>query len=123
MSTLLLFNINDEAKRTAIRLLSIRLGYTVRDVLPEHQNMKISELLSGAKPLGQTLIPFMDEMMVMSGFSSQNMHVLLDGMRNNGCPIRLKCIVTETNKSWTAARLHKELAAEDQAMRKRTSKK
>ena len=123
MATLLLFNINDEAKRTAIRLLSIRLGYTVRDVLPEHQNMKISELLSGAKPLGQTLIPFMDEMMVMSGFSSQNMHVLLDGMRNNGCPVRLKCIVTETNKTWTATRLHKELAAEDQAMRRRTTKK
>lgn len=49
MATLLLFNINDEAKRTAIRLLSLRLGYTVRDVLPEQQNMKISELLSGGK--------------------------------------------------------------------------
>ena len=123
MATLLLFNINDEAKRTAIRLLSIRLGYTVRDVLPEQQNTKISELLFGAKPVGQTLIPFTDEMMVMSGFSSQDMHTLLDAMRNNGCPVRLKCIVTETNKTWTATRLHKELAAEDQAMRRRTSKK
>lgn len=123
MATLLLFNINDEAKRTAIRLLSLQLGYTVRDVLPEQQNTKISDRLFGAKPVGQNLIPFMDEMMVMSGFSSQDMHALLDGMRNNGCPVRLKCIVTETNKSWTATRLHKELAAEDQVMRKRTSKK
>ena len=123
MATLLLFNINDEAKRTAIRLLALRIGYSVQDVLPEQQNMKISELLSGAKPDGPNLIPFTDEMMVMSGFSSQDMHTLLDGMRNNGCPVRLKCIVTETNKSWTAARLYKELAAEDQAMRKRTSKK
>ena len=123
MATLLLFNIHDEEKRTAIRLLSLRLGYSVQDVLPEQQNMKISELLSGAKLVRQNLIPFTDEMMVMSGFSSQDMHTLLDGMRNKGCPVRLKCIVTETNKSWTAARLHKELAAEDQAMRKRTSKK
>ena len=123
MATLLLFNINDEAKRTAIRLLALRIGYSVQDVLPEQQNMKISELLSGAKPDGPNLIPFTDEMMVMSGFSSQDMHTLLDGMRNNGCPVRLKCIVTETNKSWTAVRLYKELAAEDQAMRKRTSKK
>ena len=123
MATLLLFNINDEAKRTAIRLLALRIGYSVQDVLPEQQNMKISELLSGAKTDGPNLIPFTDEMMVMSGFSSQDMHTLLDGMRNNGCPVRLKCIVTETNKSWTAARLYKELAAEDQAMRKRTSKK
>ena len=123
MATLLLFNINDEAKRTTIRLLALRIGYSVQDVLPEQQNMKISELLSGAKPDGPNLIPFTDEMMVMSGFSSQDMHTLLDGMRNNGCPVRLKCIVTGTNKSWTAARLHKELAAEDRAMRKRTSKK
>ena len=123
VATLLLFNIHDEEKRTAIRLLSLRLGYSVLDVLPEQQSMKISELLSGAKPVGQNLIPFTDEMMVMSGFSSQDMHALLDGMRNNGCPVRLKCIVTETNKSWTAVRLYKELAAEDQAMRKRTSKK
>lgn len=123
MAVLLLFNIHDEEKRTAIRLLSLRLGYSVLDVLPEQQSMKISELLSGAKPVGQNLIPFTDEMMVMSGFSSQDMHVFLDGMRNNGCPVRLKCIVTETNKSWTATRLHKELIAEDQAMRKRTSKR
>jgi len=123
VATLLLFNIHDEEKRTAIRLLSLRLGYSVQDVLPEQQNTKISELLSGAKPAGQNPISFTDEMMVMSGFSSQDMHTLLDGMRNNGCPVRLKCIVTETNKSWTAVRLYKELAAEDQAMRKRTSKK
>jgi len=123
VAVLLLFNIHDEEKRTAIRLLSLRLGYSVLDVLREQQSMKISELLSGAKPVGQNLIPFTDEMMVMSGFSSQDMHALLDGMRNNGCPVRLKCIVTETNKSWTAVRLYKELAAEDQAMRKRTSKK
>jgi hypothetical protein len=123
VAVLLLFNIHDEEKRTAIRLLSLRLGYSVLDVLPEQQSMKISELLSGAKPVGQNLIPFTDEMMVMSGFSSQDMHALLDGMRNNGCPVRLKCIVTETNKSWTATRLHKELIAEDQAMRKRTSKR
>lgn len=123
VATLLLFNIHDEEKRTAIRLLSLRLGYSVQDVLPEQQNTKISELLSGAKPAGQNPISFTDEMMVMSGFSSQDMHTLLDGMRNNGCPVRLKCIVTETNKYWTAVRLYKELAAEDQAMRKRTSKK
>ena len=123
MAELLLFNIHDEEKRTAIRLLSLRIGRSVHDVLPEQQNMKISELLSGAKPVGQNLIPFTDEMMVLSGFSSQDMHTLLDGMRNNGCPVRLKCIVTKTNKSWTATRLHKELAAEDQAIQKRISKK
>ena len=111
-------------KRSGLRSGSCHYGSVIRfRMFSEQQNTKISELLSGAKPAGQNPISFTDEMMVMSGFSSQDMHTLLDGMRNNGCPVRLKCIVTETNKSWTATRLHKELIAEDQAMRKRTSKR
>ena len=123
MATLLLFNIYDEEKRTAIRILSLRLGFKTLDVLPEHQNLKISELLSAQKPVGCTLTPFMEEMMVMSGFSSKDMHALLDAMRNNGCPVRLKCVVTDTNKSWTASRLHKELSAETLAMGRHIAKK
>ena len=123
MAALLLFNIHDEAKRTAVRILSLRLGFQVIDVLPEHQNLKLSELLSAERPSGCNLTPFTDEMMIMSGFQPQDMHALLDGMRNNKCPVRLKCVVTETNRSWTAARLYKELEAEDQAMKRRTSKK
>ena len=123
MATLLLFNIQDREKRTAVRLMSLRLGFAVRDILPEEQNLKISELLSGGKPSELNRSPFSDEMMIMSGFSSQDMHALVDGMRENGCPVRLKCVVTETNQSWTAVRLHKALAAEDQAMRKRAAKR
>ena len=121
MATLLLFNIEDKEKRIAIRLLSKKLGFSFMDIQPEHQNRKIADLLSGTEFGGINLTPFTDEMMVMSGFRSHDMRELLDEMRNNGCPVRLKCIVTETNKSWTAVRLHKELAAEDQAMRRRTS--
>lgn len=123
MATLLLFNIHDEAKRTAIRLLSLRLGFTVLDVMPEQQDMKISELLCGASHNGCSQIPFTDEMMVMSDFCSHDMHALIDGMRNNGSPVRLKCIVTETNRSWTASRLHRELTAEAEAIRRRTSRR
>ena len=123
MATLLLFNIEDEEKRMAIRLLSKKLGYSFMDIPPEHQSSKIADLLNGTESGGINLTPFTDEMMVMSGFRSQDMRELLDEMRNNGCSVRLKCIVTETNKSWTAVRLHKELTAEDQAMSRRTSKR
>ena len=119
MATLLLFNIQDERKRTAIRLLSMRLGFDFRDVQPEQQNVKIIDLLSGTDERNPVLAPFTDEMMVMHRFPSQDMHTLLDTMRNNGCSVKLKCIVTETNKSWTASRLYRELAAEEQAMNQR----
>ena len=116
MATLLLFNIQDETKRTAIRLLSIRFGCSVRDVPPEKQNMTISDLLSGLEDASPFSGPFSDEMMVMHQLPPQDMHTLLDTMRNNGCPVKLKCVVTETNRTWTAVRLHRELAAEEKAM-------
>ncbi|MBQ9663485.1 MAG: DUF3783 domain-containing protein [Oscillospiraceae bacterium] len=119
MSTLLLFNIEDETKRTAIRLLSMRLGFSYIDVPPSRQGMTVSELLKREEGEKRVLSPFTDEMMVMYAFPSQSMHALLDTMRNNGCPVRLKCVVTETNKSWAAERLHREIAAEEQNMRKR----
>ena len=127
MATLLLFNVEDEAKRTAVRLLAVKLGYSIRDIPPGMQNRKIADLLTDTGTGENNVLSFRDEfrdeMMIMSGFRPQEMHKLLDGMRNNGCAIRLKCIVTETNRSWTAARLYKELEAEDQAMKRRTSKK
>lgn len=116
MATLLLFNIQDEKKRTAIRLLSMRLGFDFRDVPPEQQNVKIIDLLGRTDDRNPILAPFTDEMMVMHRFPSQDMHTLLDTMRDNGCSVKLKCIVTETNKSWTASRLFREIAAEERAM-------
>ena len=116
MATLLLFNLQDETKRTAIKLLSMRLGFVFRDVQPEQQNVKIIDLLAGTDDRNPVIAPFTDEMMVMHRFSSQDMHTLLDSMRDNGCSVKLKCIVTETNKSWTASRLYRELAAEEKAM-------
>ncbi len=119
MATLLLFNIQDEKKRTAIRLLSIRLGFDFRDIQPDRQNVKIIDLLSGTDFRNPAIAPFTEEMMVMHRFSSSDMHMLLDTMRNNGCSVKLKCIVTETNKSWTASRLYRELAEEEKAMNQR----
>ena len=119
MATLLLFNIQDERKRTAIRLLSMRLGFDFRDVQPEQQNVKIIDLLGGSEDRIPVFAPFTDEMMVMHRLPSQDMHTLLDTMRNNGCAVKLKCIVTEANKSWTASRLYRELAAEERAMSQR----
>ncbi len=116
MSTLLLFNITDAAKRTAVTLLSKRLGFTFRDVLPEQQNNSISDLLSGTDAAAPAASPFHDEMLVMD-LPREDMHMLLDSMRSNGCPVKLKCIVTESNRSWTAARLHNALATEERALR------
>ena len=45
-------------------------------------------------------------------------HELLDTLRREGQSIRLKAVVTEHNKKWTAGRLHHELCAEEEAMQR-----
>ena len=71
MSTLLLFNIADPAKRTAVTVLSKRLGFTFRDVLPDRQNNSISDLLAGTGSAAPAASPFSDEMLVMDRFPTE----------------------------------------------------
>ena len=126
MGSLLLFNISDPDKRTAIRLLSLRLRLQTRDVLPEEQSRTIRELLTSAPETAKTQKPanvFRDEMLLMSGLSPLQFHTLLDTLREQGQRIALKAVVTEHNREWTALQLHRELRAEEEAMRKRKQKK
>ena len=120
MAELLLFNIQDPEKLTAIRLLSLRLGLKWRSVPPELQNLSIDELLNGADvgEIGSTADPFTDEVLLMHALPQEAFHTLLDTLRREGQSIRLKAVVTDHNRSWTAARLHRELCAEEEAMKK-----
>ena len=120
MGELLLFNIQDPEKKTAIRLTALRLGLRCREILPERQGETLEALLSGdaanpAQPKGEA---FADELMLMHALSQEEFHELLDTLRREGQSIRLKAVVTEHNRKWTAQRLHRELCAEEQAMQR-----
>ena len=112
---LLLFNINDPEKMAAIRLLALRLGLRSIEVPPERQSCTLKELLAEEVSASGEAV-FRDEMMVMYGLSSAAMHELLDTLRNHSQSVRLKAVVTGTNRNWTAARLHRELLAEETAL-------
>ena len=120
MGELLLFNIQDPEKKTAIRLTALRLGLRCREILPERQGETLEALLSGeaanpAQPEGES---FADELMLMHALSQAEFHELLDTLRREGQSIRLKAVVTEHNRKWTAQRLHRELCAEEEAMKR-----
>ena len=120
MGELLLFNIQDPEKKTAIRLTALRLGLRCREILPERQGETLEELLSGdaanpAQPEGEA---FADELLLMHGLAQAEFHELLDTLRREGQSVRLKAVVTEHNRKWTAQRLHRELCAEEQAMQR-----
>ena len=120
MGELLLFNIQDPEKKTAIRLTALRLGLRCREILPERQGETLEALLSGdaANPAQQEGEAFADELMLMHALSQAEFHELLDTLRREGQSVRLKAVVTEHNRKWTARRLHRELCAEEQAMQR-----
>ena len=47
MAELLLFNIQDPEKKTAIRLTALRLGLLCREIPPERQGETLEALLAG----------------------------------------------------------------------------
>ncbi len=115
--SVLVFNIHDPEKQTAIRLLSLRLGIRCLEVPPEGQGLTLEALLDGAvggAPAAET--PFTEEMMLLSSLPSDAFNTLLDTLRREGRSVRLKAVVTEHNRNWTASRLHRELSAEAEAM-------
>ena len=120
MGELLLFNIQDPEKQTAIRLMSMRLGLHWRKIPPEQQGQSIEALLAGTESAAADadLQPFTDEMLLMDGLSQSDFHSLLDTLRANGQSVRLKAVVTDHNRKWSAHRLHREICAEEEAMKR-----
>ena len=120
MGELLLFNIRDPEKKTAIRLTALRLGLSCREIPTERQGETLEALRSGdAADLSQPEREgFADELMLMHALAQEEFHELLDTLRREGQSIRLKAVVTEHNRKWTAQRLHRELCAEEQAMQR-----
>ena len=103
MAQVLLFNITGE-KRKKIRFLLLKLGIPLRQVPAEDA------------------APFREEMLVMDALEQRQFHALLDGLRQARVPVALKAVLTEHNVHWTAARLRRELAAENEALRRAAGK-
>ena len=59
---------------------------------------------------------------IMSGFTRQEVHLLMNAYRQAGLPKQLWATLTPVSESWTVAALLEELAAESQAFRTRQRK-
>lgn len=119
MATALLFNSENTPAAQALPPLLSRLGIRARTVAPEEQGETIGSLCTAdekpaASPAAQG--SFSDTMLVLHALSSVQLDSLLRAMREAGISIPLKAVVTEENATWTALRLHEELAREHRAM-------
>ena len=117
MATVLLYNIKNPDKRMTIKRCLFRLGLPCRDVEPAAFGHPLGYLLGleGYAP-GESGESFEGEMLVMHNLNRLQFGALLDALRTSGAPVALKAVVTETNASWSSARLYQELEKEHRAM-------
>ena len=102
-----------------LRVLALRLGIGVRVVEPEQFALPVGVLAGVMEPpeTVEAAEPFSDEMLVMAHFRPGMLDAFLNGFRQSRIPsVKLKAMLTETNASWSAARLHREIRAEHEQM-------
>ena len=118
MTRVLLYNITGE-KLTKIQTAAGLLWLVAIEVPEDAFGNPIGFMLGyeGFTP-SDSPESFSEEMLVMETLCSP----LLDFMRKNGASVALKAVVTEHNIAWSSARLHRELAAEHEAMSRKVKK-
>ena len=122
MKGVLLYNISAD-KLKKIRVILLRLGLQGRVITPEEFSLPVGHLagiegLSSAEAaLEAAEETFREEMLVMCDLPSPVFSAFLNALRQNRCPVALKAVLTEINAGWSSVRLHRELAAEHEAMK------
>ena len=115
--TVLLFNIQDEARLRGLKRILMLMKVRVR-VVKKDEYLQPVGFLAGVKELeaeqpvyeGEELD---NEMMVMAGFSSSQVDLLLAQMRKAKLTrMNYKAILTPTNMNWTVPQLYEELKKE-----------
>lgn len=122
MNMVLLYQIPKEKLRK-LRVILLQLGLGAKVVEPEEYGLPIGALagledMDGTSQASESESPFYGEMLVMCGLSPQQFSAFLNALRQNRCPVALKAVLTETNAAWSSYRLHRELAAEHEALKK-----
>ena len=114
----LCYNLQPE-KLGRLRVLALRLGIGVRVVEPEKFGLPVGALAGVMEPpeTVEEAELFSDEMLVMAHFRPGMLDAFLNGFRQSRIPsVKLKAMLTETNASWSAAKLHREIRAEHEQM-------
>ena len=114
----LCYNLQPE-KLGRLRVLALRLGIGVRVVEPEKFGLPVGALagVMNVPEAVEEAEPFSDEMLVMAHFRPGMLDAFLNGFRQSRIPsVKLKAMLTETNASWSAAKLHREIRAEHEQM-------
>lgn len=119
--TVLLYNLEEGEKARKVQMTLLKMKVKIRKVAKE-QYLEPVGFLVGNKEIGSSGEiyegeGFAEEMLVMKGFTSGRIDLLLREFRKAGIGrINLKAIVTEHNQNWNSMELYQELKAEHEMM-------
>ena len=118
--TVLLFHIQDEVRLQALKRILMLMKVRVK-VVDKADYLQPVGYLAGIKELEAKQVyegeELAEEMMVMAGFSNQQVDTLLAKMRKaNLSKMHYKAILTPMNATWTALQLYEELKKEHEYM-------
>ncbi|SFA98899.1 protein of unknown function [Acetitomaculum ruminis DSM 5522] len=121
-AVVLMYNF-DENKGKMIKMLCLKMGIRIKTIGKDQYKESIGSL-SGIKDVykvddidDNAAADFDDEMLIMKGFSSDDLNMFLGSFKKNGITkVALKAIVTPTNASWNSLKLYREIRSEAMAM-------
>ena len=116
--TVLLYNL-DNPRGAKIRRLCLPLGLRTVLIPKEAYGLPLGELAAGARPEAPYEgAGFDDEMLVLCDCPGRLLDLLLQSFRRHKvAPVRLKAVLTPTNRGWDSTALHAELCREREAIR------
>jgi len=100
-----------------------KLGFGDRPIIFVTNNtapQTLKEVLSFENRSGIGQSSDMARAIIMSGFTQQEVHRLMNAYRQAGLPRQLWATLTPASESWSVSHLLEELAAEDEALKKTT---
>lgn len=115
----ILYYAKDPAKAKHLKRMAEIRGIGFREVLPEETGLTVG-YLAGWPGFSKVLaepIPIDEEIMVMTGFSPQEMDEFLKLMRSVYMSVDLKAVVTPSNSLWSFGKLAEELELEHWTMK------
>ena len=116
--TVLYFEPGDGERSAAVKTVLVRMGARIRNVAPEQTGQTVGHLL-GRRDFAATDAPsaaIADPVLVLDGFTSKRLDILLRELRAHGVSIPYKAMVTEHNLAWPLGELYAELQREHEAM-------
>ena len=119
---ILLYNFSGE-RLSGVKLSAVSVKALTKEIAKADYGKRLgslAELKGYENAESGELTDFDDELLMMCGFGSEDIDMLLKSLRKHGVGrVALKAIITDTNKDWTSGELYRAVKEDHEEMLRR----